>query len=46
MLGAGSVDRSFSLGEIALAGAVSGAFAGLALGLVTGLALPAGAGKA
>lgn len=45
MLGAGSVDSSFALGEITLAGAASGAVAGLALGFVTGLALPAGAGR-
>jgi len=45
MLGAGSVDASFSLAGIALAGAVSGAVAGLALGAITGFALPAGAGK-
>jgi hypothetical protein len=45
MLGAGSVDASFSLACIATAGAVSGAIAGLALGVITGFALPAGAGK-
>jgi len=45
MLGAGSVDATFSLGAIALAGAVSGAIAGLALGVVTAFALPAGAGR-
>jgi hypothetical protein len=45
MLGAGSVDRSFTMAGIALTGAGSGAVAGLALGIVTAFALPAGAGK-
>ena len=40
MLGAASVENSFPLALIALAGAFSGAVAGVLLGLVTGLALP------
>jgi len=46
MFAAGSVQGTWPLGLIAVAGAVSGAIAGMALGAVTGLALPVPAGRA